>query len=206
MNFNNKFNKLFNTIGKSGTVAAAVTVGTVAREAVRPLSQHATEKLLECMKDQKLPEGEIIPVINRWFQDGADLNAKDDHGFTALLYAVAWHQSRVIQHLVEKGADVDLRDDADATPLMYAACCNENVTDALLEAGANPELRNSEGKSALDLATRDRIKVKLQKALHHFELQQKKKFDADVDANLELKRPVTKMKPLRLISRSAALS
>jgi ankyrin repeat protein len=59
----------------------------------------------------------------------------------------------VVDLLLAHGANPDGRPAAARTPLMYAAMYNRApVTQALLSAGANRDLHNSDGLTALDLA------------------------------------------------------
>jgi ankyrin repeat protein len=59
---------------------------------------------------------------------GADLQARDAQGCTALHFAADRDQLETLQALLEAGADVDARDEDGQTPLHYAALCgNEAV-------------------------------------------------------------------------------
>jgi ankyrin repeat protein len=61
--------------------------------------------------------------------------------------------SAVVTLLLAHGANPDGAPTAARTPLMYAAMYNHaGVTKALLDAGANADLKNSRGHTALDLA------------------------------------------------------
>lgn len=86
---------------------------------------------------------------------GMNLNAKDNDGFTALHWA-AWSgmpQSTIL--LVSQGGlDLNAQEKAGYTPLMLAALRgNAAAVRLLLELGADPALKNAEGKTALDIAT-----------------------------------------------------
>jgi hypothetical protein len=91
---------------------------------------------------------------------GADINSQDDDGRTILHTAV---QNTILTHelvpyLIEQGADVNAQDNKKNTPL-HAWCLDTNYIDinreklliALLEANANPEIKNQDGKTPLDL-------------------------------------------------------
>ena len=94
---------------------------------------------------------EIREAIN----SGADVNARDEDGWTALMYAAYSNGNPdVINVLLDAGADIKARDDIGMTPLVYAARSNKNpdVIKVLLEAGADGKTRNDSGETAFDLA------------------------------------------------------
>ncbi len=63
-----------------------------------------------------------------------DINAKDDKGITALMYAVINEQTHVIELLVKLGADQSIQDKDGYTALMHACKKkNKSIIEALLK-------------------------------------------------------------------------
>eukprot|EP00930_Biecheleria_cincta_P002388 TRINITY_DN103399_c0_g1_i1.p1 TRINITY_DN103399_c0_g1~~TRINITY_DN103399_c0_g1_i1.p1 ORF type:complete len:220 (-),score=40.38 TRINITY_DN103399_c0_g1_i1:119-778(-) len=86
---------------------------------------------------------------------GADLNAQDAYGWTALRYAVRARQLKSAEVLLELGADANKASKTGRTPLMSAA--SNGFPDAvriLLEHGADASLKDNNGQTALDHALR----------------------------------------------------
>jgi murein DD-endopeptidase MepM/ murein hydrolase activator NlpD len=85
---------------------------------------------------------------------GASLDLRDEFGQTPLMYAVSANAGpEFIGHLLKKGAAVNAQSDSQWTPLMYAArdSSSSETLLLLLNAAADPTIRNSEGQTALDL-------------------------------------------------------
>jgi uncharacterized protein len=81
---------------------------------------------------------------------GANPDARDEHGATALLIAAHAAQTGAFQALLDAGADVDLQDDDLANPFLWAGA--EGRLDILRlanEAGADPAITNRYGGVAL---------------------------------------------------------
>ena len=80
--------------------------------------------------------------------------AKVDHiGWTPLHYACAKGQLEVAQYLLANGAIVDSMSPGNTTPLMMAVQSgNEQLIKLLLDKGADLQLRNTNGLSAIDIA------------------------------------------------------
>lgn len=93
--------------------------------------------------------------INQAIKAGADINARDDNGWTPLMHA-AYHNPNpdAITALANAGAEVNARQKYGMTPLLWAAYHNPNpaVAAALLEAGADPTARTDTGEDMLSLA------------------------------------------------------
>ena len=85
---------------------------------------------------------------------GANIDARTPEGDTALILA-GWLTGdlALVRHLIERGADVNIANDNGDTPLMDAAYLGRNeILEFLLASGADPDLRNKRGQSALDKA------------------------------------------------------
>ncbi|OEY86820.1 hypothetical protein BIY23_02200 [Wolbachia pipientis] len=91
-----------------------------------------------------LEENELM--VNFFLDKGADPNQKNGNE--------SIHNEHTVKFLLEKGLSINpkKRDDA-FTPLFIAAGIgHQNITRLLLDSGADPEIRNKDGKTALDLA------------------------------------------------------
>ena len=69
--------------------------------------------------------------------------------------AVKRNDTTAVQHLLERGAEVDAMDDDGLTPLMLACMTlqEENIR-LLVQAGADPDVRNPRGTSARQMLMR----------------------------------------------------
>ncbi|MCL2001696.1 MAG: ankyrin repeat domain-containing protein, partial [Planctomycetes bacterium] len=91
-------------------------------------------------------------VLLMLLEAGADVNETNEDGDTALHYAAYWNNNpEVVKTLIEHGADVDGKGEYERTPLMRAVAGSEagNII-ALLDAGADADLEDEDGKKAID--------------------------------------------------------
>ncbi|KAM3726185.1 E3 ubiquitin-protein ligase [Dirofilaria immitis] len=80
-----------------------------------------------------------------------DANFADDVGQTLLNWSSAFGTLEMVTYLCDKGADVNKGQRSSS--LHYAACFGRSdIVKILLKYGANPDLRDEEGKTALDKA------------------------------------------------------
>jgi ankyrin repeat protein len=97
-------------------------------------------------------------VVDFLLEQGADPNAANSPGDTALMIAVADGRSSVVRSLLAKGANVNKPNQQGATPLSYAAQGKHpEIVETLLAAGANQDARDSAGKTPAQRATNPRI-------------------------------------------------
>jgi ankyrin repeat protein len=92
------------------------------------------------IKDRLLVDEACSNIAQQLFDAGAQVNAQDRYGWSALHFAAANGMSEVASCLLQSGAAVDTRDsDPKRTPLMKAAAHGSwRVTEVLLAAGADP--------------------------------------------------------------------
>lgn len=101
----------------------------------------------------KSKEEKRVVAAKLLLEKGADINLKDEHGWTALLWASWTGFPEIVSILLEKGSDVNTVDAQGHTPLTTASLRgNDKVVNILLEKGADPDHKNNAGKNALDLA------------------------------------------------------
>lgn len=83
-------------------------------------------------------------------EEGADVNAKDSDGSTALMWAAWRNELDAAKLLIQSGADVNAKDGKAVTALMYASEKNSHhVAKLLIEKGADINEKNHKGETAL---------------------------------------------------------
>lgn len=117
-------------------------------------------------------------ILTALINAGADVQHKDDEGFTALHIAAmnqnfgfpvpAWYSAARINVLVDAGINVNARDNYNRTPLHWAAMLTKvptsmesisfdtSVVQALIDRGADINATDANGKTALDYAIAER--------------------------------------------------
>ena len=91
-----------------------------------------------------------VAGIRSALAEGADVDARDANGRTAVLTATVAGQTAAVEALIDAEANVDLQDDRLDNPFLYAGA--EGLLDILRlvnEAGADPALTNRFGGTAL---------------------------------------------------------
>ena len=90
------------------------------------------------------------PRVAALIEAGADVDARQADGATALHWAAYWDEPDALTRLIRAGADVNARNDYGATAL-WAACANRHpgIVERLLAAGADPNLGLGSGETLL---------------------------------------------------------
>ena len=84
---------------------------------------------------------------------GADVNSRDDKGWTALMYVVDKGYVLLVEPLLTAKADVDVRAPDGATALFMAAAHGHGeIIPLLMKAGADPSIKGPKEKTATDVA------------------------------------------------------
>jgi len=106
--------------------------------------------------------------VKKLVESGADINAQDEFGWTALRYAVRTTKTEAAAALIELGADVDMPSKSGRTPVMSVAANGlEDMVKLLLDAGADTSAKDAEGLTAQDHAReqlKEMVKPKPKKA------------------------------------------
>ncbi len=94
-------------------------------------------------------------VVRTLVEAGADVTGVDSTGINLLHWAAITNRASMIPILAKAGVPINAIDDFGYTPLMYAATVDEGDTDtlrALIAAGANPTLKNDDGRTPMQQA------------------------------------------------------
>jgi E3 ubiquitin-protein ligase HECTD1 len=103
-------------------------------------------QLIDCIRSKDTEA--LIEAIET---GGIDVNCMDDVGQTLLNWASAFGTLEMVEFLCEKGADVNKGQRSSS--LHYASCFGRpGIAKVLLKHGANPDLRDEDGKTPLDKA------------------------------------------------------
>lgn len=115
-------------------------------------------------RDTRMPDKNGIPLLAsvsgagrvdhvRWLlAHGANPNAVDESGWTALMYAVLCCHTKIVGPLLEAGTDPNALDDAGNTALMLAITntqpkCDTGSITRLIDHGADPAVLDSMGRT-----------------------------------------------------------
>lgn len=117
---------------------------------VTRVTRHAgeTDLMLAAVADD-------VSKINALMKSGADIDAQDAYGWTALRYAVRQNHRDAAEALIELGANPNLASASGRTPLMSAAGNRlSGMIRLLLKSGADKAAKSGDGKTAYQISLR----------------------------------------------------
>ena len=106
-------------------------------------------------------------VAETLLRRGAAIDPIDDEFWTPLHLASGHGHTMLVDILLSYGAGIDIQDDEGWTALHQAASRHFEIIRLLLERGANPNLKNSDGHTPLDLAQQQKNTEVYQLLLTH---------------------------------------
>ena len=94
-----------------------------------------------------------VEIVQLHLANGVNVNAKDEYGQTALIYAAKNGHKNVAELLLKNGADVNVQEEFGLTPLMCAAYNGKiSVAKLLIEKGADIHVKDNDGRTAAEWA------------------------------------------------------
>ncbi|MFP3023238.1 MAG: ankyrin repeat domain-containing protein, partial [Wolbachia sp.] len=106
------------------------------------------KQLLTAVQDCNLSKAEVL--VGR----GANINTKNDDGYTSLHFAVLKNFQSGIDYLIKKGANIDAKDNIGRAPLHWAARDGYlSIVQTITEGGANLDVKDKDNKTPSDLAS-----------------------------------------------------
>jgi ankyrin repeat protein len=146
-----------NTVNPEGVPALMLAVRVPSLKVAEFLAAHPKTKVeLRNDKDESVLmlaalKG-YLGLVEKLVENDADVNKT---GWTPLHYAASRGHVPVIMYLLDHSAYIDAESPNGTTPLMMAAMYGSpESVKALIQAGADPTLKNQLGLSALDFAVR----------------------------------------------------
>ena len=146
-----------NTVNPDGIPALMLAVRVPSVKVAELLASHPKTKVeVRNDKDESILMLAALKghlgLVQKLVDSDADVNKP---GWTPLHYAASGGHVPVIAHLLEHSAYIDAESPNGTTPLMMAAMYGSpEAVKTLIQAGADPTLKNQLGLSALDFAVR----------------------------------------------------
>lgn len=105
------------------------------------------------LKSQNEVDEKRAPMIDTIIQSGAEIDARDEHGWTPLMWASWSGLTKTATRLIELGANTQIADYKGNTALMLAALRgNTEIVEFLINRGVDRNFATLHGKTAKDFA------------------------------------------------------
>ena len=103
-----------------------------------------------------------LEALKKYLKEGHGINDKDEYGETALHHCSQYGVIDAVEYLISNGAKIDILDAFGRTPLILGISAAEHfrVTQLLLKAGANPNIKGDSGTTALGVIQKSNDEVR----------------------------------------------
>lgn len=109
--------------------------------------------LMACCASRRDDEKNLFKCVVLLLEKGANINDKERHHMTPLLFASRQGHTSIVQKLIESGAEINRRDTRGLTALAWASNNGYGqIVRLLLNSGADPNIKTIDGQRAADLA------------------------------------------------------
>lgn len=136
-------------------------------------------------------------VAKALIESGADVNRKDESGYSMLHFAVGRNNASIVKDLIEHGADVNAKDPQGKTPLHYAHTLD--VVLALLKAKPDINAKDKEGDTPFLAVYMNMIRTNYAKKFEKESLKTMEAFlNAGATVNTPNKRGSTLIKEVKM--------
>jgi tankyrase len=118
-------------------------------------------------------------LVKKYIKEGGDINFMEDRdGWQGIHYAARWGIVSMLLSYLKAGSDVDTKTKNKETSLHKCArWCTKDCAIILLERGANPSIKNSDGNIASELTNDPEMKF----LLDHYEEYKKIQTDRGIN-------------------------
>jgi len=120
-----------------------------------PKTQEEREDVNQEVFFQAVKSGDYAEV-KRLIEEGADVNAQNNDGWTALMWATHYGYPEFAKLLIDKGADINAQNNKGLTALGTASVRGKTkAAKLLIEEGADINVQDTWGHTALEWALRE---------------------------------------------------
>ncbi|MEM4295602.1 MAG: ankyrin repeat domain-containing protein, partial [Candidatus Anstonellales archaeon] len=144
-----EYEKIAEMIISDKSRKVGIALKGINKEKAEELMENEYEQMRENAKlINSSKNGDIIGVVKA-FLNGADVNAKDKYGNTALIWATENNNTDIVELLIKAEVDVNVQDKDGRTALMYAAKHgNTEIVKLLRKGGAAVNQEDNYGWTA----------------------------------------------------------
>lgn len=135
-----------------GLMACTGCVPTRAMEQKKELSKIEQHKLNNDLSNAA--SNNNLEKVKECLKAGANIDVKDNHGFTPLMNAVNYGYTEITEILIQNGADIEKENNSNATALFTAGYWGRTqIAEILIHAGSNIHHIDSSRSTAFNVAS-----------------------------------------------------